>query len=137
MDLYELRFGKIILLSSNVAEVIINDGVEMNEAMVNEYHEFLIAHLQAPFSLLVNKINSYSYDFAAQMNLATIEQIRAMAVVAYNRITEYTTESLIATPRKAEWNIKIFSSRETALQWLVSEHDCPVVRASPSLADTF
>ncbi|WP_435627601.1 hypothetical protein [Candidatus Ferrigenium straubiae] len=122
MELHELRFGKIILLSSSIAEVIIDDGVEMDEAMVNEYHEFLIAHLQAPFNLLINKINSYSYDFVAQMNLATIGQIKAMAVVAYNRITERSTESLIATPRKAEWNIKIFSNREAAMQWLGSEH---------------
>lgn len=120
MDLYEFRFGKIILLSSNIAEVIINAGVEMDEAMVDEYHEFLIANLQAPFGLLINKINSYSYNFAAQVNLATISQIKAMAVIAYNRITESATVSLIDTPRKLEWNIKIFSNREEALQWLVS-----------------
>lgn len=120
MDLYELRFGKIIRLSNNIAEVIINESVEMNEAMVDEYHEFLIAHLQAPFCLLINKINSYSYDFAAQMNLATIQQIKAMAVVAYNRVAESATVSLIDTPRKVGWNIKIFSNREEALQWLVS-----------------
>ena len=121
MDLYELRFGKIILLSNNIAEVIINESVEMDEAMVDEYHEFLIAHLHAPFCLLINKINSYSYDFAAQMNLATIQQIKAMAVVAYNRVAESATVSLIDTPRKVGWNIKIFPNREEALQWLVSE----------------
>ena len=121
MDLHELRFGKIILLSNNIAEVIINDGVEMNEAMVNEYHEFLIAHLHAPFSLLINKINSYSYDFAAQLSLATIKQIKAMAVVSYDRITKHATESLVATPRKVKWNIQIFSNREAALQWLILE----------------
>jgi len=121
MDLHELSFGKIILLSNNIAEVIINDGVEMDEAMVNEYHEFLIAHLHAPFSLLINKINSYSYDFAAQLNLATIRQIKAMAVVSYNQMTKHATESLAAFPREVEWNIKIFSDRETALQWLINE----------------
>ncbi|MDD2916194.1 MAG: hypothetical protein PHP70_12850 [Gallionella sp.] len=125
MDLHELRFGKIILLSSNTAEVIINDGVEMNEAMVNEYHEFLIAHLHAPFSLLINKINSYSYDFAAQASLATIKEIKAMAVVSYSRISVQATESLAAFPREVDWNINIFSNREAALQWLESEQERP------------
>jgi hypothetical protein len=121
MVLHELRFGKIILLTDKIAEVIINDGVEMNEAMVDEYHEFLIAHLQAPFSLLVNKINSYTYDFPAQIKLAAIEQINAMAIIAYKRITKCSTEALACVPRKIEWNMRIFPDRDTALQWLVSE----------------
>jgi len=50
--------------------------------MVEEYHAFLLAHLVSPFSLLINKINSYSYNFDAQINLATLKEIKAMAVVA-------------------------------------------------------
>lgn len=60
MDLYELSFAKIIILRDDIAEVMINDGVLMDVDMVAKYHEFLLAHLHAPFSLLINKINSYS-----------------------------------------------------------------------------
>ena len=45
MDLYELDFGKIILLKEDMAEVVINDGVEMDVSMVDDYHTFLISHL--------------------------------------------------------------------------------------------
>ena len=121
MDLHELPFAKIIVLDKNLAEVLIDQGVEMNTAMVAAYHDFLLTHLQAPFSLLINKINAYTYDFEAQGSLATLEQINAMAVVTYNRISMISTESLAAMPRSKEWNLRIFSDRDEALAWLRSE----------------
>ena len=121
MNLYELSFAKIIVLRDDIAEVIINDAVVMNAAMVEQYHEFLRSILTSPFSLLINKINSYTYDFDAQIELATIGEINAMAVVAYSRITELTTESLASYPRSKKWNLEIFMNREDALAWLLLE----------------
>jgi len=121
MNLYELSFAKIIVLQDDIAEVIINDGVVMNAAMVQQYHEFLRSILTAPFSLLINKINSYTYDFDAQIELATIAEINAMAVIAYSRITELTTESLASYPRSKKWNLQIFMNRNDALAWLLLE----------------
>ncbi len=117
-DVHELGFGKIIILDEDLAEVIIDKGVEMDMGMVNEYHNFLVTHLKAPFSLLINKVNSYTYSFAAQRKLATIPQIKAMAVVTYNPVTEKTTRSLLGIPRDREWHIKLFNDRDLALQWL-------------------
>ena len=45
MNVHELSFSKIILLSESIAEVIINEGVELDEKMVEQYHEFLLSHL--------------------------------------------------------------------------------------------
>jgi len=123
MDLHELPFAKVIILQGDLAEVLINDGVVMNTEMVEQYHDFLLSHLRAPFSLLINKVNSYTYDFDAQEKLATLEQINAMAVVAYNRITKISTESLASIPRDEKWNLSIFSDRDTALGWLFSEQE--------------
>ncbi len=124
MDLYELSFAKIIILRDDIAEVIINDGVEMDAIMVEQYHEFLLSHLRSPFSLLINKVNSYTYDFDAQLNIATLKEINAMAVIAYNRATKISTEVLSsAIPREVEWNLKVFSNRAEALAWLTSEQD--------------
>lgn len=121
MDLHELPFAKIIVLRDDIAEVMINDGVRMNQEMVEQYHDFLLSHLRAPFSLLINKINSYTYDFHAQEKLATLKEINAMAVVAYNRVTKITTETLASYPRDVKWNLRIFSNRDDALTWLLSE----------------
>ena len=91
MDLYELSFAKIVILRDDIAEVMINDGVEMDARMVEQYHEFLLSHLRNPFSLRSNKVNSYTYDFDAQVNLGTLKEINAIAVVAYNRVTKMST----------------------------------------------
>jgi len=121
MDIYELPFAKIIILEPDLAEVLINDGVEMNTEMVAAYHEFLITHLHSPFGLLINKVNAYTYTYGAQQHLATLPQISAMAVVAYTRISMIATESLAAIPRSTEWNLKIFTDRGEALSWLNAE----------------
>ncbi len=123
MDLHDLPFAKIIILRDDIAEVMINDGVIMDMAMVEQYHDFLLSHLRAPFSLLVNKVNSYTYDFDAQEKLATLKEINAMAVVAYNRVTKITTETLASFPRDVKWNLRIFSDRDEALAWLLSEQE--------------
>jgi hypothetical protein len=123
MELHELPFAKVIVLRDDIAEVMINDGVIMDIAMVEQYHDFLLTHLRAPFSLLVNKVNAYSYDFNAQEKLATLKEINAMAVVAYNRVTEITTETLASYPRNVKWNLRIFSNRDDALAWLFTEQE--------------
>jgi len=121
MDQYELDFCRIILLRENIAEVIVNEGVEMDERMVDDYHALLCAKLSAPFSLLINKLNAYTYNFAAQKKLATIPQVHAMAVLVYNRISEASTEALIRLPREVDWNIRVMHDREGALSWLNSQ----------------
>ena len=123
MDLYELPFAKIIILRDDIAEVMINEGVQMDAGMVQQYHAFLLSHLQHPFSLLINKVNAYSYDFDAQEKLATLEEIRAIAVVAYNRVSRIATETLASFPRAVKWNLKIFSNREKALNWLEAQQE--------------
>lgn len=119
MELHKLSFAKVIVIDQHVAEVIVNDGVEMTDEMVTEYHQFLLEHFTAPIKLLVNKINSYAYDFNAQLNLANLPEISAMAVVVYSRISEMATENLASnTLREEKWNIQIFNQRDEALHWL-------------------
>lgn len=123
MNIYELPFARIILLQEDIAEVLINDGVEMGAGMVDQCHDFLRSHLRCPFSLLVNNSNSHSYSHAAQEKLATLEEINAMAMVAYNQVAQFAAETLATYPRDHEWDMKIFSNREDALEWLVLEQD--------------
>jgi len=94
----------------------------MTLVMVKQYHEFLLSHLVSPFSLLINKVNTYTYDFDAQINLATLKEIHVMAVVAYTRTTKISTEYLLTSvPREKDWNLRIFSNRDEALNWLKME----------------
>lgn len=112
------------MLSDSIAEVIINDNVEMTLTMVELYHEFLLSHLVSPFYLLINKINTYTYSFEAQLNLATLNEINAIAVVVYSRGSKLSTEYLKSSvPRKVDWNMQICSDRDEALNWLQLEQE--------------
>ena len=120
MSIHKLSFGEITILKPNLAEVIIDNDVVMDLEMVGEYHQFLLAHLEHPFNLLINKIHQYTYTFEAQQHLATLPQINSMAVVAYNSITENSTKCLFLIPRAIPWNIQVFKERKTALDWFAS-----------------
>lgn len=113
-----LKMGRIIKLSDDIAEVIVDDGVVIDMDMVREYHEWIQNNLSDPCMLLINKLNSYTYTFEAQKEIASLEQIQAMAVVVYNRISEVTTRDLASFPREHEWYIQVFDSRHDALLWL-------------------
>lgn len=66
MESHRLRFAEIIILNKNLAEVIIDEAIEMDLSMVEEYHAFLLSHLDSSFSLLINKRHAYGYTFDAQ-----------------------------------------------------------------------
>ncbi len=131
MDHHRLPFASINILRPDIAEVIVDEGVEMTLQMVNEYHDFLLSHLVSPFSLLINKINSYTYDFEAQKNLATLNEIHAMAVVVYNEITRMSTDNLASFPRDTSWNMKTFYDRHDALSWLELQQESQATNPKP------
>lgn len=118
MHTYTLPFGVITILQENLAEVVIYEGIIMDEDIVADYHNFLLLHLKPPFSLLINKKFAYSYTFGAQLKIGDLTQIDKMAVVAYSNLTEMATKSLMHLNLKKNWNIKIFQDRDSALTWL-------------------
>jgi hypothetical protein len=132
MQVFELDFAKIILLRKDIAEVIIDDGIEIDLAMLNQYHEFLLQRLEAPFALLINKINSYTYSFAAQKKLGSPKQINAMAVVAYRQTTILSTLALEKMPRDRTWNMQLFTERDAALEWLLAQQAAGTGKPDPS-----
>jgi hypothetical protein len=46
MDLHVVKFAKIIILRDDIAEVVIDENIVMNLAMVNEYHDFLMSKIK-------------------------------------------------------------------------------------------
>jgi hypothetical protein len=118
MKSYKLSFATIVIIEEDLAEVIINDGVVMDEIMVDEYHDFLLSSLKKPFSLLINKKHSYTYTFYAQKTIVNLKEIKAMAVLLYNSGGLMSTETLINLNENNNWNIEMFQSKEKALGWL-------------------
>ncbi len=123
MEVHRLPFATINILQDDIAEVIINEGIEMDLEMVGQYHDFLLNHLHHPFSLLINKLNSYTYDFQAQQKLATLDEINCMAVVVYTDIARESTSNLASFPRETQWNMQIFYDRNDGLNWVKLQQD--------------
>lgn len=118
MNSYKLSFGTINILQNNLAEVIVNEGVLMDEVSVDEFHDFLLNNFDTSFGLLINKKYSFSYTFGAQKAIAHLDEINSMAVVAQTSGAVMSTETLINVNGNIFRNIQLFQERETALVWL-------------------
>jgi hypothetical protein len=128
---YALSFGTVTLLASNLAEVIVNEGVEMDIAMVREYHAFINKELATPCATLINKKNSYSFTFEAELEVSNLEKIIAIAAVVYTEPGRITTEFLGKLPTHKKWNLKIFQNdRQAALDWLQEQLKTPPAHAA-------
>jgi hypothetical protein len=118
MKTHVLSFGTITLLRPDLAEVIVNEGIEMDMDMVDEYHMFVSELLAEPCGTLINKKNRYTYTFEAQLAIATLEKIKASAVVVYSETSRISTDALLKLPTHLQQNIKMFSNRDAGLRWL-------------------
>lgn len=121
IDTHRLSFSTVNLVSKNIAEVIVNPGIEMDQSMVEMFHSFLLQHMTPPFSILVNKLNSYSYDFIAQNKLFSLEQIDNIAVVCYSSSCISTTKYITEMLEERSWSSQIFTDRSSALNWLTTK----------------
>ena len=123
MEIFELSFVKIIKLDDDLAEVIVNEGVNYDLDMLNDYHDWIRQNMKHPCYILVNRINTYAYTFDAIQKLGTIEEIKAIGMVVYTRASKVAAETLREFPKNRPWNSQIFNSRDDALAWLSSERE--------------
>ena len=123
METFKFSYATFHIIKEDMAELIIHEGVEMTKEWVEHLHTFLKTHLKAPFSVLVNRKNSYSYSYEGQVALFTIPEIHTVAMVVYNKISQMSAEYMIRQGRKVNWQAKIFRDREKALMWLQKEQE--------------
>ncbi|WP_452599262.1 DUF7793 family protein [Pontimicrobium sp. MEBiC01747] len=120
MRAISLSFCKINFLDRNrVAEIIINDGELLNLKKITELHRVLLNQYSSnSFYLLINKKNSYCYTYKAQLRLADLSLIKAIAIVNYTKISELSTNYVMNFGKKSRIKHKSFYNRESALNWL-------------------
>src|SRR5690606_1959780 len=104
----------------NLAEIIVDEDIVIDEVMIDEYHDFLLTNLVAPFSLIINKINCYSYTFEAQRTICNLKGIHLIAIVFTTIGALMATETLIKINEHRNWNIELFKDRNEALKWIAS-----------------
>jgi hypothetical protein len=129
MKTFDLSFGTVTVLRQDLAEVIIDQGIEMDLDMVDEYHMFVSEFLADPCAILINKLHQYTYSFEAQLAISNLEKIKAIAVVAYTDASRTVSETLMKLPTHKQWNMRIFFDRDSALRWL--EQQLSLLNAAP------
>ncbi len=119
---YALSFADIKVLSNNMVEVTINGGVVINLENCEEFDAFLIDRFPDHVGLLINKINDYSHAFEARLHMLSLENIKAIAVITYNKQSSRIVQQLNAERIPDGWNMQEFNGlqfgRDKALKWL-------------------
>jgi len=122
---HQLSFATITLLSSSIAEVIVNKDIEISLEMSEELEAFLTDKFSGAFGLLVNKINYYDFSFEAKLSIGSHANLKAIAIVNYNEESELVTNSIVNLRKIDGWNLKSFSGIDLgwqqALTWLKKE----------------
>ncbi|MDP2560647.1 STAS/SEC14 domain-containing protein [Psychrobium sp. 1_MG-2023] len=118
MEYHDLSFGKIFIINDDLAEVVVDGGIEITTTMVSEFHGYLLARFQHPFGLLINKTNAYSTEFNAQTQCGTLKQIKRIAIYAPTNMATLSANFMASVPRDVNIPIKVFNNRDDALHWL-------------------
>lgn len=116
-----LSFCDIVFLTDNIAEVTTHCGVEVGDAQVDEYHHFWETTMSAPFGVLVNKQNDYSYAFSAMRRIGALAMLRAVAVLHYSGKSQELQQLVNRVRPGNQLNMQHFFDRDRAIAWLQAE----------------
>lgn len=121
---HQLSFGTIRVLEPDIAEVIIDAEVEIDLAMVAEYHECLLTQVAHPMLLLINRRHAYTYTFEAQQHIGALKQVRATAILAYSLSATTAIQDLLNRLRERPTALQVFhDDRDGALNWLRAQRE--------------
>ena len=118
MEWHKLSFGKIGILRGNIAEIMIDEGVDINIEMVEEIHNYLLSIFTDSFSLLINKSNAYSTQLDALIQFGTLATIDKIAVFAPNKLAKLSADFSASIPSSNALNIQVFTDIDDAIAWL-------------------
>lgn len=116
----QLSFCSVLIISPQIVEVILNEGVEITGDMVDEFFMVVGEHMDSEISILLNKVTKYSYRFDALMKLSPSTKIRNIGVVTYDSLAASTSKFMMDRFNTSNKNVQLFKAREEALQWLQS-----------------
>lgn len=125
MQTLKLSFAKINCLNRRIAEVIVNQDVVISLEMSEEYDQALATHFASDFALLINKINHYRFAYEAQLTMASHSNLKAIAVITYNKKDRQSVEATAVMRKRDGWNLKVFDGlnlgRQAGIDWLESQ----------------
>ncbi len=116
-----LSFCEVIPVSAEITETIVDENIEVDNNMIEEYHEWLAEHHDGNIGLLINKKNHYSYSFDAQLEIGMIDSIKAIAVIVPDASREIAANSILNMGIRKNISHQVFYNRQKAIYWLEEE----------------
>lgn len=118
-------FGRVKIISNNIAEIVINHGVEITLDTVQEYETLMNEHFNEHYATIVNRINNYCYAYEAILCVGSAKNLKAVAVINYGVECEQQSKNIKTVRDIDKLNIKVFSGlklgRDSAIEWLNSQ----------------
>ena len=122
---YRFNFGYIRIVSNNIAEITVNDNIEIDLEMLEEFDNFLMAQFKEDFGLVINKINNYTFSYEAQLCILSLCKLKAIALVYYCDSKKKLAPHVEARRESDKLNVRAFSGFEMghhdAQKWLNDE----------------
>lgn len=115
---HRLSFCEFIPRTKNITEVIVDENIELNDDMVDEYHNWLDNHHDGDFAVLINKTNRYTYTFSAQLRLGKINKMKMAAFLVNDGAGETAVKALMGIKSRRQIPNNIFYDHAEALNWL-------------------
>lgn len=69
MDLHRFSYGTFTEIEIGIAEVVVDEGADIDMVMVEELHQAFLAQLPERFSLLINKKMPTLRNWTHSLNL--------------------------------------------------------------------
>ncbi|GAW95416.1 MULTISPECIES: hypothetical protein [Colwellia] len=125
MHKHRISFADINIISASIAEVIVDEGIEVSLEMVEEHDNFIASIFKGSYGVLLNKINTYSYSPEAQYIMGSAENIVAIAAVNYNEQGQQSSKAIADKRVIDQLNFRTFSGLDLgwqqAITWLDQE----------------
>jgi hypothetical protein len=114
MELKDLKFGVFEEAEPQIMEIIINEGVVLDEEKIQKIEEGLLGKYSGRYALLVNRKNRYSHTHESMMKVARLRNLIAIAILVYKDFAKQAAQ----IHELYQQNVNIFDDREKALTWL-------------------
>ena len=121
METIDLGFCTVNFPEYRIVEIIVHATVELKVEHAEQIHRLYKEKLEQPYGVMVNNINSFSYDYFAMKKLAETELALCIARVNYTSAAAMTSKmvkNVVESHSNHQMSVENFEAKEDALVWL-------------------
>lgn len=114
MLLGNLPFGHFEEIEPNIMEIIIHEGVQLDEKHIEQIEQGLLTLYKDEYSLLINRKNAYSHGHESLARIGELKNVSSIAILVYSETSLMAAKIHLVYSK----NVQIFTDRNSAINWL-------------------